>query len=563
MAPILLLETTHHHQFGDSPRAEPFDPFKEVVLAAANNTNGQPTVPWDYDLPIFVGLVFFLLVAIGLLGWNAYTLHRMLANHHHELSRAVGTPATAATATTAATRRAAVKNRAPGARHWWTKTRLAKLQLFSAIMHVANQISFLVQHLGRHMNCAWVGAMSIVLYALMVVPSSAVLILRSTMLVPAWRRIFKRSLLFVLVAVAMGLISGSTALMSYDRALLSTLGVCSIQYNRTLNVVGKAVFVVMYLIILLVLVRPMVRHVLEMRRLHAPGMPRSEHSRRLEAVVLSLLIKLVLVISIVTLGSILGILDATGRFTVLEFSLQNVATVYASTLALDRRLRSVPTGSTDDSASITGDDGDDGTRVVTTGDSSTTWVPWSTSSTQVQLSDESELRPLSPARASGPAAFTPGRISLPASDPAAAVAKLLATSPAPDEKARPAVLAPLLITPLHSIRRIPSGTAMTVSSSSGTAAVTVSGGHALSTRYQYDDSEKDVTLRDHASHHDSFSLHDASSTLRRDGRATAPEFAVETDTHLRRTMTHDEVDVFDELDDEETRRERQPLARMT
>ncbi|KNE59852.1 hypothetical protein AMAG_05305 [Allomyces macrogynus ATCC 38327] len=484
----------------------------------------------------------------------------MLANRHHELSRAFGTPATAATATTAATRRAAVKNRAPGARHWWTKTRLATLQLFSAIMHVANQIYFLVQHLGRNMDCAWVGAMSIVLYALMVVPSSAVLILRSTMLVPAWRRMFKRSLLFVLVAVAMGLISGSTVLMSYDRALLSTLGVCSIQYNRTLNVVGKAVFVCMYLIILLVLVRPMVRHVLEMRKLHAPGMQRSEHSRRLEAVVLSLLIKLVLVISIVTLGSILGILDATGRFTVLEFSLQNVATVYASTLALDRRLRSVPTGSTDDSASITGDDSEEGTHAATTGDSGTTWVPWSTSSAQQQSGDDTELHPLSPSRTTRPASFTLGRISLPAPESAATVAKLLVTSPAPDEKARPAARAPLLITPIHSVRRVPSGAEMTISSSSGTAAEAVPGGHALSTRHQYEGSDNDVTLRDHASHQDPF--HEAPLTPRRDGRATAPEFAVQTDTHLRRKTAHDEVDAFDEVDDdEETRRERQPLAR--
>ncbi|KNE55207.1 hypothetical protein AMAG_01122 [Allomyces macrogynus ATCC 38327] len=560
MAPILLLEATHRHQFGDSPRAEPFDPFKEVVLAAAN-TSGKPTVPWDYDLPIFVGLVFFLLVAILLFGWNAYTLHRMLANHHHELSRAVGTPGAAATATTAATRRAAMKNRAPGARHWWTKTRLAKLQLFSAIMHVANQIYFLVQHLGRHMDCAWIGAMSIVLYTLMIVPSSAVLILRSTMLVPAWRRMFKRSLLFVLVAVAMALISGSTALMSWDRALFSTLGVCSIQYNRTLNVVGKAVFVCMYLIILLVLVRPMVRHVLEMRKLHTPGMQRSEHSRRLEAVVLSLLIKLVLVILIVTLGSILGILDATGRFTVLEFSLQNVATVYASTLALDRRLRSVPTGSTDDSASITGDDSEDATRATTTGDSGATWVPWSTSSAQQQSGDDTEIHPLSPARTTGPAAFTPGRISLPAPESAAAVAKLLSTSPAPDEKARPAARAPLLITPLHGIRRVPSGTDMIVSSTSVTAAEVGLGVHALSTRFQFAVSEIDVTLRDHASHRDSF--HDASSA-RRDGRATAPEFAVETDTHLRRKTAHDEVDAFGEMEDgEESQRERQPLARRS
>ncbi|KAJ3365409.1 hypothetical protein GGF32_009267 [Allomyces javanicus] len=550
MAPILLLEANHYHQFGDSPRAKPFDPFKEVVLAAANNTNSK-TVPWDYDLPIFVGLVFFLLVAVVLFTWNAYTLHRMLANHHRELSRAVGTPAAAATASTAATRRAAVKDRAPGARHWWTKTKLAKLQLFSAIMHVANQIYFLVQHLGRNMDCACVGAMSIALYALMVVPSSAVLILRSTMLVPAWRRMFKRSLLFVLVAVAMALISASTALMSWDRALLSTLGVCSIQYNRTLNVVGKAVFVCMYMIILLVLVRPMVRHVLEMRKLHAPGMQRSEHSRRLEAVVLSLLIKLVLVISIVTLGSILGILDATGRFTVLEFSLQNVATVYASTLALDRRLRSVPTGSTDDSASITGDDSDEGTRAATTGDSGMTWVPWSTSSAQMQSSDESELHALSPSRASGPAAFAPGRISMPASEPAAAVSKPLATSPAPDEKARPAARAPLLITPMYSVRRMPSGAAMSISSSSGTAAEAVWGGHALSTRYHYDGSENDP-----------FPFHDAPSTPRRDGRATAPEFAVETETHLRLKTAHDEAGAFDEVDDDEERqRERQPLAR--
>ncbi|KNE55205.1 hypothetical protein AMAG_01120 [Allomyces macrogynus ATCC 38327] len=315
-------------------------------------------------------------------------------------------------------------------------------------MHVANQIGFLVQFLGRDMNCQWLGSVSGALYALLVLPSTAVLILQSTMLVPAWRRPFKRAVLFVLVAGAMGLIAASAATVSRDWALLPT-GVCLIKHDRTLNTAGKATLVVMYMIILFVLVRPMVYHVLEMRKLHArPGMRYNEHNRRLEKTVLTLLFKLVLVILLVTLASVLGILNVFGRFW--EFSLQNLGMICASTLAMDR-LRPGRAGSS--SASTMGGDGNIGGELNNgAADGSTQWslynaVAWQPGANTPKLRTVSEPSAVSP-RASGPALLQL-RIDLSASEAATAVAKLTGSASGPDEKAKS--VAPLPLDTVHAV----------------------------------------------------------------------------------------------------------------
>ncbi|KNE55202.1 hypothetical protein AMAG_01118 [Allomyces macrogynus ATCC 38327] len=282
---------------------------------SATTSNARILAPWNYDLPVLAALVFFLLTAIGILFWNVHTLRRVLAVRDRDKHAASlmlprpaapvppGTPATTTTSTTAVSMaHFGAKGHAPGAVPWWTKPRLAKLQLIAGIMHVTNQVNFVVHFFGRDMDCAWEGSVADALYVLMVLPSSAVLILQSTMLVPAWRRPYKRALLFLLVAVAMGLIAVSTAMLTWDRDVLAASGVCSIVFNRMFSTAGKAVLVVMYLIILLVLVRPM----------------------------------LVFVILLVTLASVFGLLNYFGRHFTLEMSIQSVGTVVASTLALER-----------------------------------------------------------------------------------------------------------------------------------------------------------------------------------------------------------------------------------
>ncbi|KAJ3372315.1 hypothetical protein GGF31_002178 [Allomyces arbusculus] len=398
-------------------------PHAEAVTAATDETGS--TLPWNYDLAVLGGLIFFLLVAIAQLAWNTYTLHRTLAIRSNDKQSATTRPAvpvqTPGTATTRLTDRKSHHRRET----WWNKSRLAKLQLFAATMHVANQIMFLVQHAGRHLDCVAVVVFSAILYTLLVVPASAVLILQSTMLVPAYRRMFKRTALFILVAVAMGLIMGSAALLSWNFDQQAATGICVMEYDRTLNVAGKAVFVAMYLIILFVLVRPMVRHVLAMRKMHTPGMQRDEHSRRLETAVLMLLFKIVLVILFVTTASILGIFKVFGRFFALEFSLENCATIYASTLALER-LRPASAGSSDDpSAPATGNGGE---RV---GDSRWSWS--STSSPARELDDDLPPVPLEPTEAVSPVPLHL-RIDLTASEAAAAVAKLMGARADPHDK---------------------------------------------------------------------------------------------------------------------------------
>ncbi|KAJ3368877.1 hypothetical protein GGF31_006012 [Allomyces arbusculus] len=513
MAPLFPANSTPHRT--DSVPAIPVgststrDPYTQAALAATDPSLGQ-TLPWNYDPPVLCGLVIFLAVALCLFMWNAFALHRMRTIRVRDKLLAAdpvvrpaapippGSPATTAagSSTVVPARRPTIrrpaKSRAPGA-PWWTKSRLAKLQLFAAAMHVANQINFLVQHLGRNMDCPSVGTVSGVLYALMIFPSSSVLILRSTMLVPAWRRTFKRTVLFALMAVAMGLIATSNALRTWDQDLLA-VGVCQIKYERTLNTAGKAALVIMYCIILIVLVRPMVRHVLEMRKMRAPGMRRDDHSRRLESVVLMLLLKIVMAIFLVTLGSILGFFNVFGRFFALEFSLQNCGTVYASTLALDR-LRTSRTGSSGESASRSTGGGAHGTTSAPTTDLGTD--SWSNSivrrgaidpATPKLLGSAMELHPMVPS-----AANSPLRINLSATEAAAAVAKLMGPSgmsipppPRSDPPGEKAVPSRGLLASTGSVApssgsatRVPSAASSAASSRVGIAAPVPFAGHQL------------------------------------------------------------------------------------
>ncbi|KAJ3365405.1 hypothetical protein GGF32_009263 [Allomyces javanicus] len=409
--------------------------FAESILPATDLTTTtasamRQTLPWNYDPVVLAALVFFLLAAIALFAWNAYALHRLLVIRDQERKAAqsgprlgalpalVGSETSVATFTTTIadvdarpTVLSDAKDRSPdAAAPWWTKVRLAKLQLFAAALHVANQINFLVLHLGRDLSCLWLGALPGVFYVLILLPSSTVLILQTTVLVPAWQRPFRRMVLFVLVAVGMSLVAVSKAKLTWDADMLEEVGVCSIHYDRTLNVFGKGTLVIVYMIILHVLVRPMVSHVLEMRKLHArPGMPRDEHSRRLEAAVMALLVKLVLVILLMTLAAILGMCGVFNSFAALEYTIQNSGTVCASTLALDRMRSRRSMDMSGESASVTANDD------------------------SVETGNSTELDTVVPTRPSG--TRMPLRIDLTETEAAAAVAKLMAR-PSTLEKAR-------------------------------------------------------------------------------------------------------------------------------
>ncbi|KNE55203.1 hypothetical protein AMAG_17753 [Allomyces macrogynus ATCC 38327] len=408
--------------------------FEESVLAATelltSSSATRQTLPWDYDPAVLASLVFFLLTAIALCAWNAYALHRLLVIRDQERKAAqsgprlgslpalVGSETSVATATTTfadadvrPTVLSDAKDRSPdAAAPWWSKVRLAKLQLFAATLHVANQIDFLVLHLGRDMSCLCLGALPGVFYVLILLPSSTVLILQTTVLVPTWQRPFRRTVLFVLVAVGMSLVATSKAMLTWDAAMLEEVGVCSIHYDREFNIFGKGTLVIVYAIILHVLVRPMVYHVLEMRKLHArPGMPRDEHSRRLEAAVMALLIKLVLVILLMTLAAILGMCGVFKSFPALEYTIQNTGTVCASTLALDRMRSRRSMDASGESASVTANDD------------------------SLETGNSTELDTVVPTRSSG--TRMPLRIDLTENEAAAAVAKLMAR-PTALEKAR-------------------------------------------------------------------------------------------------------------------------------
>ncbi|KAJ3372312.1 hypothetical protein GGF31_002175 [Allomyces arbusculus] len=464
------------------------DPTQDPTTTSSTRT----LAPWNYDLPVLYVLAFFLLTSIALFSWNVHMLRRVLAVRDHDkqeaslmLSRPAapvppGTPATTTTSSTAvSTSHSDTKVHATGAVPWWTKTRLAKLQLFAVVMYAVNQVNFVVHFFGRDMNCVWEGAVAGALYVLMVVPSSAVLILQSTMLEPAWGRPYKRVFLFLLVAVAMGLIATSTALLSWDPDVLAATGVCSIVFKRMFNTAGKAVLVVMYLIILLVLVRPMVRHVLEMRKLPRPGMDRCERSRRLESAVLTLLVKLVSVILLVTLATIFGLLNYFGRHFTLEMSIQSVGTVVASTLALERlRAAGSAADSWDESVHTANRKGGD--------IESRSKTPTISATIDMEFSLDSPVR----------AGERSLRIELSPSEAAATVAKLVGSPPARD-----IVMAPITQWPRHlssptavstaSTKRVPSA-----ESTSSLALVTTGteialGGRFFSTQSQYDDDDDD------------------------------------------------------------------------
>ncbi|KAJ3365408.1 hypothetical protein GGF32_009266 [Allomyces javanicus] len=539
-------------------------PHAEAVSAATDATwsTHSTGLPWNYDLTVLGGLIFFLLVAIAQLAWNTYTLHRTLAVRSHDKQSAATRPA------------------APVQTPGTATTRLTS-QIPSTPRDV---IMFLVQHAGRHLDCVSVVVFSAILYTLLVVPASAVLILQSTMLVPAYRRMFKRTALFILVAVAMGLIMGSAGLLTWNFGQQAATGVCSMQYDRTLNVAGKSIFVTMYLIILFVLVRPMVRHVLAMRKMHTPGMERDEHSRRLETAVLMLLFKIVLVILFVTTASILGIFNVFGRFFALEFSLENCATIYASTLALER-LRPTSAGSSDDpSASATGNGGE---RV---GDSRWSWS--STGSPARELEDDSPPVPLEPTEVVSPVPLHL-RIDLTAAEAAAAVAKLMGTPADPRDKARSP--APSSSSATH----LPSGT-KSASSLAVAAAATAPGGQGADDRQVSQQrvgaanglalghwaasgtwgtglaipgltdsrwASNSVPLQPRPSFHHEHAP-TASVTLT-DVWVTVPEFAADVAMHHRHPMAGaDEPSGFDdEMDDDEdlaeAQRVRRPLTRQS
>ncbi|KAJ3365406.1 hypothetical protein GGF32_009264 [Allomyces javanicus] len=320
MAPTLLATTPRH--------------IRSALLSTTSTDSGgdKDTLPWNYDPAVLSALVLFLLAALALLAWNADA-----------------------------------KSRAPGG-SWWTKARLAKLQMVAATMHFANQVDFLAIHLGRGMNCAWLGIMSSVLYAFIILPSSTVLILQTTMLVPAWRRPFKRTLLFMLVAVAMSLVAASTVLLTWDHDLFAKTGVCVVQYDRKFNVFGKTALVCMYLVILLVL----------------------------------------------TLASGLGIFNLFDRFVEVEFAIQNVGMVCASTLALEplRPGRAVSSASADPLSPLAGDVSGDG-------------EPGFGGNSHGATTNERQ------------GATLPLRIDLTASEAAAAVAKLMGSTTPPHAKPQP------------------------------------------------------------------------------------------------------------------------------
>ncbi|KNE60763.1 hypothetical protein AMAG_06119 [Allomyces macrogynus ATCC 38327] len=295
----------------------PFD-----AAQVTSGTPGVPTLPWTANPGIFALLIAFQLVSFWLLYVNVTSLWRA----HSALAQMRRSGA----------RRAPTSSGLPATpRGLEQRIFLGRLQVTAALFHTVNQALFLVEHVGRDMDCAALTTIGGVVYVLLVLPATTVLIHRATTLVRrGTHRMLVRCALHGLVVAALTSIVVSIAKRSWDVEMLAQ-GVCSVEYLRPANVAGKLLLVAMYLGVAAVFVRPLVKHVRSMRGMNAAAAV-DEQAMRLQRVVEVWQVKITLAVLLISLGAILQIFEVLGPYWVGEFSLENVATVYASTLAMDR-----------------------------------------------------------------------------------------------------------------------------------------------------------------------------------------------------------------------------------
>ncbi|KAI9183303.1 hypothetical protein H9P43_004220 [Blastocladiella emersonii ATCC 22665] len=281
-----------------------------AAAASAPTASPLPEMPDDarFSVMSVVWLSVFLALAVGLFCANVYTA--------------------------VATRRLAASSGA-GKRASPVRNRLNLLLVFGSGMNMLNQIYFLVMDVGRGLPCSAIVTTGGVLYSSMVLSVTSVLVHRSTTLLPASQRRVVRAALFALILAGFSTIAASNALRKWNEDLIA-VGVCSAIWNRTLNTVGKACLVVLYLVVLVVFVRPLYAHMRAVRRFSGGLRADDPSAHRLEAMVHTLFIKITLAIIAIVASTVLGILNLFGRYITIEFSIQNLAMVYASTLALER-----------------------------------------------------------------------------------------------------------------------------------------------------------------------------------------------------------------------------------
>ncbi|ORZ34958.1 hypothetical protein BCR44DRAFT_56061 [Catenaria anguillulae PL171] len=232
-----------------------------------------------------------------------------------------------------------------------TRTRLNCLQVLGSFMNMLNQIYFLTMELGRWLPCEIMVTMGGFIYSSMIMSLASVMIHRSTTLLKGRHRTVVRAVMYSLILLAAGTIAASNALRQWNEGLRRQ-GVCSAKWNRKLNTIGKGCIVVLYTWFIFVFVRPLYKHSRSMNKLVSRRTDAT--SKRINAIVHMLFIKIILCVSALVAGTVLGTFQLFGRYFTVEFSIQNTAMVYASTLALERfgRRRDVEGNSTSGTASL-------------------------------------------------------------------------------------------------------------------------------------------------------------------------------------------------------------------
>ncbi|KAL7749411.1 hypothetical protein RI367_005282 [Sorochytrium milnesiophthora] len=226
------------------------------------------------------------------------------------------------------------------------RSSLNYVQVLASMANALNQVWFLLQHVGRNLPCPTIASIGGFIYLVFQAAALHVIIQRSTCLLRKRKRKLVRCAMYFLLVAASVTIAVSNALRTWDNDLLAE-GVCLSQLDRTWNNIGKACLVLVYLWILVVFLVPLFRHMRQMNSLQAP-LPaqtqgggkqgrrrRTAPQQRLERVVYTLFIKIALAIVTLLTTAILGSLGLFGTYGYIEFSLQNTAVVYASTLALE------------------------------------------------------------------------------------------------------------------------------------------------------------------------------------------------------------------------------------
>ncbi|KAJ3091867.1 hypothetical protein HK102_013042 [Quaeritorhiza haematococci] len=206
---------------------------------------------------------------------------------------------------------------------WTRRTKVDIIQFISSVCQIMNLIVHMIMNTALYLDCNWATNAETIFFYIMQLGCGFVIIYRGTHVIRNENHcLWARIILTIILSTSVGFNLASDIL----RDMLVIEGVCIPIFQRFLNDVAKAVLAFLYVILLFVFTVPVYRRL--------KGVSNFVDTSAVQVIAITTALKIIFAILVMLATVVCSFYGVFGAYFWVQFTIQNYAMIWCSTVAL-------------------------------------------------------------------------------------------------------------------------------------------------------------------------------------------------------------------------------------